>query len=69
METISVGSTEISIKLTTSGKYVWTITSTFPTTQSKEAIETLKVIEGQLKEKFPNYPIPGSGRVTNLEEE
>jgi hypothetical protein len=63
------GTTEISVKLTTRGKYLWTITSTFPTTDKEQAVEKLKSIDKLLKDAFPNYVMQGSGRVAAFKEE
>lgn len=44
---------EVSIRLLQNGRYVWTITTnTAPTLQ---AIEQLKQLDGELRNRFPNH--------------
>jgi len=63
------GTTEIALKLTARGRYVWTITASFPTKEREEAVERLRATDKLLKDAFPNYVIQGSGRVATFEED
>lgn len=44
---------EVSIRLLQNGRYVWTITTN--TTPTLQAIEQLKQLDGELRDKFPNH--------------
>jgi len=59
---------EINLKLTTHGKYIWSITSAFDSDKLEEKIAQLKKIDNKLKDTFPTHAKAGSGRVANLEE-
>ncbi len=61
--------TEITVKLTTSGRYVWSITYVCPTVMALEATQKIKTIDNQLRNQYPSHAIIGSGRVANFSEE
>lgn len=69
METKQSNLTEVSVQLLTSGKYKWTITTTFENKDVEEALQLVKKIDGRLKDQYPNYPMPGSGRVSQIDDE
>jgi len=58
---------EISLRLLQNGKYVWTIVLN---TQSKNpmAIETLKTLDKELADAFPNHVKPSSFTFKEIEE-
>jgi hypothetical protein len=60
--------TEIALKLTTHGRYIWNITSRFSSNKVNQALEELIRTDRKLKDKFPNHATRGSGRVSNFEE-
>ena len=62
------GTTKIEVKLTTSGRYLWTISSVFPTKDARDSIRNLKSLNEQMKDQFPDHAKRGSGRITQLEE-
>lgn len=63
------GVTTIALRLLNSGKYVWTIESTFDTQEKDDAIKIIKELDARIKDTFPNFPSPGSGRTMSLDEE
>lgn len=69
MELKKTGVSEITVKMLTSGRYTWSITTTFETDKSKEAIAELKQIDQQLRDKFVDHVSRGSGRIASLDEE
>lgn len=68
IQAISPKHTEISLKLTTHGKYIWSITSVFETDDMENGIQKIKNIDSRLKDSFPSHAKQGSGRVADLEE-
>jgi len=63
------GTSEIEVKLTTSGRYTWKIASTFPTEEAETAIKNIRKFNKLLQEEFPDYARRGSGRVSAIDEE
>jgi len=60
---------EITVKLTTSGRYVWQITYICPTVNALEALQKIKTIDNQLKDQYPSHAVIGSARIGNFSEE
>lgn len=69
MELKKTGVSEITVKMLTSGRYTWSITTIFETDKSREAIEDLKSIDRQLRDKFEDHVRKGAGRAVSLDEE
>ena len=69
IESQPLDSTIITIKLTTHGKYIWSITSSFKTQDYEAGIERMKNIDGKLRDSFPLYTKAGASRVTDYTEE
>jgi hypothetical protein len=61
--------TEIVVKLTTSGRYIWQITAVFPSDQCGEGIKLIASCDRKLKDTFPEYCKRSSGRTVELGEE
>lgn len=61
--------TEITVKLTLSGRYTWQIVSTFPDDQNEEGLKHIQEADRKLKDLFPNFAQKGSGRMASLEDE
>lgn len=62
------GTSRIEVKLTTSGRYIWTISSMFPTEDGEGAIKRLRQLDGLMKREFPEYARRGSGRIASYDE-
>ena len=60
---------EITLRLLTNGKYIWTINVVFDEGKEDLAVERVRILDIKLKDKFPNYPLVGSGRSVSLDEE
>ena len=69
MEFKKPGVSEITVKMLTSGRYTWSITTIFETDRARVAIEDLKSIDRQLRDKFVDHVSRGSGRIASLDEE
>lgn len=69
MELKKEGVSEITVKMLSSGRYTWVISIVFPTINSREAIEDLKSIDRQLRDKFEDHVRKGAGRAVSLDEE
>jgi hypothetical protein len=67
MNTISAGTTEVEVKLTTSGRYVWSINSVMRSEEVKEGLNDIASINRRLKDLFPDHAKVGSGRTIELE--
>lgn len=65
---IASGTTKIEVKLLASGRYVWSITSVFPTEQT-DKVREIKKFDRLLQDEFPDYARRGSGRVAAIDEE
>jgi hypothetical protein len=61
--------TEITLKLTTSGRYIWQIVATFPSSENEEGIKLIQACDSKLKDAFPNYSRVGGGRLSSIEED
>jgi hypothetical protein len=60
---------EITLRLLTNGKYIWTINVVFDEGKEDLAIERVRQLDIKLKDKFPNYPTVGGNRSVSLDEE
>lgn len=58
---------ETSIRLLQNGKYTWSITLNQPLKEGGEASEILRMLDGQLKDKFPNHVQPNQAKIKELE--
>jgi proteasome lid subunit RPN8/RPN11 len=65
---VKAGETEIDLKLTRNGKYIWLIVCRFPTQDFDKMAEEMHRMDGRLRDLFPNHVQPGSGKVSNFEE-
>lgn len=65
------GTTRIEVKLLSSGRYTWTITTVFSTdNQEKEVnVKKIKTFDELLRQEFPDYAKRGSGRVAAMDED
>ena len=63
------GTSRIEVKLTTSGRYIWTISSTFPTQDGEGGIKRLRQLDGLMKREFPDHAVRGSGRIASFDED
>lgn len=68
MELTTVETTEISLRLLNSGRYVWTITSQFKTSDTEDAVKTLKRVDNRMRDEFPDHATRGTGRVASIDE-
>ena len=68
MNTISAGTSEVEVKLTTSGRYIWSINTVFMSDDVQEGLETISQINRRLKDLFPDHARTGSGRTIELED-
>lgn len=68
MNQISDGTSEIEVKLTTSGRYTWKISSVFRTEDGEGAIKRLRQLNQLLQEEFPDFARRGSGRLASFDE-
>ena len=59
---------EISVRLLTSGRYIWTILLNTESKNTEGSIQILKLLDKKLQDQFPNFPRVGTGRVKDLEE-
>lgn len=69
MEEKIINTTEITLRLTSHGRYTWTISSIFLTNEAGEGIKKLKELDKKLREEFPDYVQKGAGRSVNLDED
>lgn len=69
MEFKKPGVSEITVKMLTSGRYTWSITTIFNTDETVRGIEDIQKIDRQLRNKFPDFVSRGSGRIASLDEE
>lgn len=61
---------EITVKLTTKGTYVWSITvPRDPDYPPESWVSAIKSLDMQLKDVFPSYAKPGTGKSYVFEDE
>lgn len=63
------GTSRIEVKLTTSGRYTWSIGLIAPTHEYLDTTRTLKLIDQALKQEFPEHARRGSGRAASIDED
>ena len=63
------GTSKIEVKLTTSGRYTWSISIVAPTHEFEDSTHTLNSIDKALRQEFPDYARRGSGRIASLDEQ
>lgn len=66
--TLEPGRIETSIRLLQNGKYTWVITLNQPLEEGTGVAEILRMIDGQLRDKFPNHVQVSSVKFKELED-
>jgi hypothetical protein len=61
--------TEITVALTSHGRYTWKITSCFKTSDGEGGALTIKKLDQQLRDLFPDYSTRGTGRAFGLDKD